>query len=133
MVEQALPGGQSRDRQRRCDSMVDVHRQRCEITGFHSGVLRERAVASPVGEPEHPLTDAQKCGAVTQLNHDARQLVAGHARCPVTTRAVDPGVRPVKLPGCETRGVYPHDDVVVGRLGVGQVRQRQASDTGVTI
>jgi hypothetical protein len=37
------------------------------------------------------------------------------------------------LTRCETCGVYPHDDVVVGRLGVGQVRQRQASDTGVAI
>jgi hypothetical protein len=95
--------------------------------------LRERAVAGPVGEPERPLTDAQNGGAVPQLNHDARQLVAGHARCPVTTRAVGPSVRPVKLPACKTRGVHPHNDVVVGRQGVGQVCQRQASDTGVTI
>jgi hypothetical protein len=29
--------------------------------------------------------------------------------------------------------VYPHDDIVRGRLGVGQVRQRQASDTSLTI
>jgi hypothetical protein len=59
--------------------------------------------------------------------------VAGHARCAVTTRAIGPGARPVKLPGSETRGVYPHNDIVRSRLGVGQLCQRQASDTGLTI
>ena len=113
--------------------MVDVDRQRCEITGFYRGVLRQRAVAGPVGQPEHPLTDAQSGCAVPQLNHDPGQIVAGHARCAVTTRAIGPGVWPVKLIGYETRGVYPHDDIVRGRLGVGQVCQRQASDTGLTI
>lgn len=97
--------------------MVDVRRQRCEIAGLHGDVFRERAVARPVREPEHPLTDTQKCGAVPQLNHDARQLVAGHTRCPVAARTVDPSVRPVELAAREARGVHPHDDVVVGRLG----------------
>jgi hypothetical protein len=59
--------------------------------------------------------------------------VTGHTGCAVAARSVGPGIRPVELPGCEACGVYPHDDIVLGHDGVRQLRQRQASDTGITI
>jgi hypothetical protein len=133
VVEQALPGGQSGDRQRGRHGVVDIRRQWCEVAGLHRGVLGERAVAGPVGQSEHPLADTQAGGAVSQFDDDTRQFVAGHARRPVTARAIGPRGRPVELPGGETRSVHPHDDVVLGRVRVGQVRQGQPCDTRVSV
>ena len=55
VLKQSLPRGQARDRQARTHGEVDVARQWREVTGLHGDVLRERAVAMPVREAEHPL------------------------------------------------------------------------------
>lgn len=113
--------------------MVDVRRQRREIAGLHRDVLGQRAVAGPVSQAEHPLADTQAGGAEPQLFDDTRQFVPGHARRPVAACAIGPRARPVQLSGGDARGVYPHDDVVLGRVGVGHVRQGQPGETGVTV
>ncbi|BBJ37767.1 hypothetical protein SSPO_004850 [Streptomyces antimycoticus] len=133
VVEQALPGGEPGDGQCGGQGVVDVSRQRGEVAGFHRDVLGERAVAGPVGQAEHPLADAQAGGAESQLFDDTGQLVPGHARRPVVACAIGPRGGPVQLSGGDARGVYPHDDVVLGRVGVGHVRQGQPGETGVTV
>ena len=52
MLEQSLPRGEARDWQARAHREVDVARQRREIACL---VLRQGAVAMPVGEAEHSL------------------------------------------------------------------------------
>ena len=107
--------------------------ERGEVAGLHRGVLGQRAVAGPVGQSEHPLADGEAGGSVAELDDDTRQLVPGHARCPVAAGAVGPRCRPVELAGGEARGVDPHDDVVLGGVGVGQVGQGEPADAGVTV
>ena len=122
MVEQALPSGQPGDGQSGGHGVVDVRWQRGEVAGLHRGVLGERAITGPVSHAEHPLANAQAGGAVPQLHDDTGQFVPGHARRPVTAGAIGPRGGPFQLAGGEARGVHPHDDVVLGRMGVGQVR-----------
>lgn len=97
VIEQALPGSQSRDRYRGGHRVIDIGRQRCEVARFDSGVLGECAVTRPVGKAEHPLADGQPGGAVPQSHDNARELVAGHARRPVSPGAIGPRTRPVQL------------------------------------
>jgi hypothetical protein len=133
VVEQALPGGQPGDRQRGGHGVVDVRREWGEVAGLHRAVLGEGAVAGPVGQSEHPLADGQAGGAVAQLDDDTGQLVAGHARRPVAVGAVGPCCRPVRLSRGEPRGMHLHDDVVLGGVGVGNFRQGESADVGVTV
>ena len=123
MVEQALPGSQPGDRHRGGDGVVDVSREWGEVAGLHRGVLGQGAVAGPVGQPEYALADGEAGGAVPQLDDDTRQVVSGHARRPVVASAVGPRSRPVQLPRGEPRSMHPHDDIVLGRMGVGNFRQ----------
>jgi hypothetical protein len=57
MLEQALPRGQTRDRQARAHREVDVAGQRREVARLHGDILGKRAVAMPVCKAEHPLTN----------------------------------------------------------------------------
>ena len=119
--------------QRGGHGVVDVGRERGEVAGLHRGVLGQRSVAGPVGQAEHPLADGEAGGAVAELDDDAGQLVPGHAGCPVAAGAVGPRAGPVELAGGEAGGVHAHDDVVLRGVGVGQVGQGEAADTGVAV
>ena len=133
VVEQALPGGQPGDGQGGGHGVVDVRRKRGEVAGLHRGVLGQGPVAGPVGQSEHPLAHGQAGGAVAQLGDNTRQLVSGHARGPVVAGAVGPCARPVQLPRGEPGCVDAHDHVVFGRVGVGDIGQRQPGGTGGTV
>ncbi len=133
VVEQALPGGQSGDRQCGCHRVVDVGGERGEVAGFHGDVLGERAVAGPVGQSEDALSDGEAGRSVAEFRHHARYLVAGHARGAVAAGAVGPARGPVELSSGESRGVHPQDDVVLGGVGMGQVFQGQSHDPGFAV
>jgi len=70
VVEQALPGGQPGNGQSGGHGVVDAGRKRGQVAGLHRGVLSQRPVAGPVGQPEHPLAHGQAGGAVAQLGND---------------------------------------------------------------
>src|SRR5215218_5157507 len=57
VVEQALPRGQAGDWQARAHGELDVARQRREVACLDRDVLRQGAVAMPVREAEHPLSN----------------------------------------------------------------------------
>ena len=97
VLEQSLPRGQARDRQARAHREVDVARQRREVARLDGHVLRQRAVAMPVGEAEHPLSHRQPRRAVAQRGDHAGQLVPGDRRRPVAAEAIGPGRRPLQL------------------------------------
>src|SRR5215469_6143314 len=56
VLEQSLPRGEAGDWQARAHREVDVARQRREVACLDGYVLRQGAVAMPVGEAEHPLS-----------------------------------------------------------------------------
>ena len=133
VVAQGLPCRQSGDHRSGGDGMVDARWQRREITRLDRHVLRKRAVAGPVGQPEHSLPDGQAGGPVAQFGDDTRHLVPGHARRPVPAAAISPRPRPGQLPWGEPSGMHAHDDVVLGGVRVWQVRQGQPSQTSVAV
>src|SRR5262249_15989439 len=55
VLEQSLPRGEARDWQTRAHREVDVARERREVARLHGYILRQGAVAIPVGEAEHSL------------------------------------------------------------------------------
>src|SRR5499426_4141795 len=59
VLEQPLPRGQARHHEGRTHGEVNVARQRCEVACLDGYILRQRAVASPVREAEHPLSHRQ--------------------------------------------------------------------------
>src|SRR3954453_16239877 len=59
VLEQALPRGEARHHEGRALLEVDVARQRREVARLDGHVLRQRAVAGPVREAEHPLPHRQ--------------------------------------------------------------------------
>ena len=66
VLEQSLPRGEAGDWQARAHREVDVARQRREVACFDGYILRQGAVAIPVGEAEHPLSYRQSCRAVAE-------------------------------------------------------------------
>src|SRR4029077_13912416 len=59
VLEQSLPRGKARDWQARAHREVDVARQRREVACLDRYILRQGAVAMPVGEAEHSLSYRQ--------------------------------------------------------------------------
>src|SRR5262245_23723080 len=59
VLEQSLPRGEARDWQARAHREVDVARQRREVACLDGYILRQGAVAIPVGEAEHSLSYRQ--------------------------------------------------------------------------
>jgi hypothetical protein len=59
VLEQPLPCSQARHHEGRAYGEVDVARQRCDVACLDGHILRQRAVAIPVREPEHPLSNRQ--------------------------------------------------------------------------
>src|SRR5262249_17462808 len=82
---------------------VNVARQRCEVACLDGYILRQRAVASPVREAEHPLSHRQPRRSIAEGGDHSGQLVAGDRRRPVTAEAVDPGRGPRQLIPGESR------------------------------
>lgn len=113
--------------------MLDAHWQRREVARLDRHILRQGAVARPIGQPEHSLADGQAGSPVAQLGDNTRHLVPGHARCPVPAATISPRPRPGQLPTGERSGMHAHDDVVLGSVRVRQVRQGQPSRTSVTV
>ena len=113
--------------------MVDFGRQRRKVTRLDCHEFGQRAIVAPVGDPEDSLPDSQTGGPITQLDNHPGDLVAGNGRRPVTPGPVGPGARPVEFARGEACRVHPHDDVVLGSVGVGHPRQRQPVDTGSAV
>jgi hypothetical protein len=56
VLEQALPRSQARHHEGRALLKVNVARPRREVACLDGYILRQRAVASPIREAEHPLS-----------------------------------------------------------------------------
>src|SRR5262252_5272850 len=57
VLEQPLPCGQARHHGGRAHREINVARQRCEAACLDGHILRQRPVAIPVREAEHPLSN----------------------------------------------------------------------------
>src|SRR5207249_5927598 len=84
VFEQPLPRGQARHHKGRAHREVNIARQRCEVTCLDGYILRQRAVASPVREAEHPLPHRQPRRSIADGGDHSGQLVAGDRRRAVT-------------------------------------------------
>src|SRR4051812_14454000 len=123
VLEQSLPCGKARDWQARAHREVDVTRQRRNVACLDGYILREGAVAMPVGETEPPLPYRQSRRAVAESGDDSGQLVAGDRRCSVTVAAIGPGRGPRQLSRDESRRMNLNDDVVYRCLRLGPLHQ----------
>src|SRR5215467_1568086 len=103
VLEQALPRGQARHHEGRALRKVNVARQRREVACLNGYILRQRAVASPVCEAEHPLSHRQPGRSIAEGCDHSGQLVTGDRRRPVTAEAIDPGRGPRQLIPGESR------------------------------
>src|SRR5499427_5119666 len=111
-LEQSLPRGEAGDWQARAHREVDVARQRREVACLDGYILRQGAVAIPVGEAEHPLSYRQSRRAPAEGGDHSGKLVAGDRRCSVTVAAIGPGRGPLHLSRDESRRMNLNDDVV---------------------
>src|SRR3954467_13358786 len=121
VLEQPLPRGQARHHEGRTHGEVNVARQRCEVACLDGYILCQRAVASPVGETEHPLSHRQPRRSIAEGGDHSGQLVAGDRRRPVTAEAIDPGRGPRQLIAGEARRMNLNDHIAV-------VRAREAGE-----
>src|SRR5262249_17564621 len=117
VLEQPLPRGQARHHEGRTHGEVNVARKRCEVACLDGYILRQRAVASPVREAEHPLSHRQPRRSIAEGGDHSGQLVAGDRRRPVTAEAVDPGRGPRQLIPGESRRMNLNNDIAVVRAG----------------
>src|SRR5262249_18635193 len=97
VFEQPLPRGQARHHKGRAHREVNVPRQRREVACLDGHILRQRAVASPVREAEHPLSHRQPRRSIAEGGDHSGQLVARDRRRPVTAETIDPGRGPRQL------------------------------------
>src|SRR5438552_3545804 len=123
VLEQSLPGGQARHRHARTHREVDVARQWREVACLDGHILGQGAVASPVREAEHPLSDRQPRRAIAECGDNSGQLVPGDRRCSVTAEAIGPGRGPRQLSPDESRRMNLNDDVVYRCLRLGPLHQ----------
>src|SRR5207247_4311580 len=91
VLEQPLPRGQARHHEGRAHREINVARQRREVACLDGYILRQRAVASPVREAEHPLSDRQARRSIAESGDPSGRLVAGDRTLPVTPQPADPG------------------------------------------
>ena len=112
VLEQSLPRGEGGDWQARAHREVDIARQRREVACLDGYILRQGAVAMPVGEAEHSLSYRQSRRAVAESGDHSDQLVAGDRWCSVTVAAIGPGRGPLHLGRDESRRMNLNDDVV---------------------
>src|SRR4051812_8874367 len=78
VLEQPLPRGQARHHEGRPPREVNVAWQRCEVACLDGYVLSERAVAIPVRQAEHPLSNRQPGRAIAESGAPSRQFVSGN-------------------------------------------------------
>src|SRR6185436_16283100 len=123
VLEQSLPRGEARDWQARAHREVDVAGQRREVACLDGHILRQSAVAMPVGETEHSLSDRQSRRAVAESGDHSGQLVAGDRGCSATVAAIGPGRGPRQLSRDESRRMNLNDDVVYRCRGLGPLHQ----------
>src|SRR5262249_56908188 len=81
VLEQSLPRGEARDWQTRAHREVDVVRERGEVACLYGYILRQGAVAIPVGEAEHSLSYRHPRGTVAESGDHSGQPLAGHRPC----------------------------------------------------
>src|SRR5215467_14826499 len=115
VLEQPLPRGQARHHKGRAHREVNVARQRCEVACLDGDILRQRAVASPVREAEHPLSHRQPPRSIAEGGNHSGQLVPRYRGRPVTPEAVDPGRGPRQLIASESRRMNLNHDIAVVR------------------
>src|SRR5262249_26431746 len=77
VLEQALPRGQARHHEGRAHRKVNVARERCEVACLDGYILRQRAVAIPVREAEHPLSNRQPRRSIAESGDHSGQFVSG--------------------------------------------------------
>src|SRR6476646_7353135 len=77
VLEQPLPRGQARHYEGRAHGEVDVARQRREVACLDGHILRQRAVAIPVREAAHPLSNRQPPRAIAEGGDHSGQFVSG--------------------------------------------------------
>src|SRR5215472_11770121 len=77
VLEQPLPRGQARHYECRAHREVNVARQRCEVACLDGHILRQRALAIPVREAEHPLSNRQPRRAISESGDHSGQFVSG--------------------------------------------------------
>src|ERR1700751_5561813 len=77
VLEQALPRGQAWHHEGRAHREVNVARQRCEVACLDGHILRQRAVAIPIREAEHPLSNRQPRRALAESGDHSGQFVSG--------------------------------------------------------
>src|ERR1700757_2661004 len=116
VLEQPLPRGQARHYEGRAHREVNVARQRCEVACLDGYILRQRAVAIPVREAEHPLSNRQPRRAIAESGDHSGQFVSGDGRRPVTADAIRPGRGPRQLIPGESRRMNLNNDIVYRRL-----------------
>src|SRR5262249_30030785 len=115
-LEQSLPRGEAGDWQARAHPESDGARQRRDGACLRGYILRQGAVAIPVGEAEHPLSYRQSRSTPAEGGNHSGKLVAGDRRCSVTVAAIGPGRGPFHLSRDESRRMNLNDDVVYRRL-----------------
>ena len=102
---------------------IDVARQRREVPCLDGRVLCEGAVAIPVREAEHPLSNRQPRRAIAEAGDHSGQFVSGDRRRSVTVEPIGPSRRPTQLSVDESRRMNLNDDIVDRCLRLGKLRQ----------
>src|SRR6266550_820472 len=77
VLEQPLPRGQAWYQGGGAHREINVARQRCEVACLDGYILRQRAVAIPVREAEHPLSNRQPRRAIAESGDHSGQFVSG--------------------------------------------------------
>ena len=126
VLEQSLPRGEARDWQARAHREVDVARERREVACLDGHILRQGAVAMPVGEADYSLSYRQSRRAVAESGDHSGQFVAEDRRCSVTVAAIGPGRGPLRLSRDVSRRMNLNDDVVYRCRRLGPLHQLHA-------
>src|SRR5215469_5223323 len=77
VLEQPLPRGQVVHQEGGAHREINVARQRCEAACLDGHILRQRAVAIPVREAEHPLSNRHPRRAIAESGDHSGQFVSG--------------------------------------------------------
>src|SRR6516165_5472604 len=123
VLEQPLPRGQACYHEGGAHREVNVARQRREVACLNGHILRQRAIAIPICEAEHPLSNRQSRRAIAERGDHSGHLVAGYRRRPVTAGAIGPGRGPRQFIPGESRRMNLNNDVVYCRLRLGPLHQ----------
>src|SRR3984893_13084207 len=123
VLEQSLPCGEARDWQARAHREVDGTRERREGGGLPGYILRQGAVAIPVGEAEHSLSHRQPRRAVAESGDHSGQLVPRDRRCSIPVETIGPGRGPLQLGRDESRRMNLNDAVFYRCLRLGPLHQ----------